>query len=55
MVESRHTWAGPDMVKEATGFAVDVDESTPVTPEIRTDEREALLRIDPDDVSLTEF
>jgi glutaconate CoA-transferase subunit B len=55
MVESRHTWAGPDMVKEATGFAVDVDESTPMTPEIRSDEREALLRIDPDDVSLTEF
>jgi hypothetical protein len=43
------------MVNQATGFPADGDESTPMTPEIRSDEREALLRIDPDDVSLTEF
>jgi glutaconate CoA-transferase, subunit B len=55
MVESRHEWTSPADLKEATGFSIEVDESTPVTPEIRTDERDALLRIDPEGVSLTEF
>jgi len=54
-VESRHSWASPEELAAATGFAIEVDESTPITPEIRTDEREALLRIDPDGVTLTEF
>ncbi len=54
-VESRHSWVSPAELEAATGFAIEVDESTPITPEIRTDEREALLRIDPDGVTLTEF
>ena len=54
-VESRYSWASPEELTAATGFSIEVDESTPITPEIRTDEREALLRIDPEGVTLTEF
>jgi glutaconate CoA-transferase subunit B len=54
-VESRHPWASPAQLIEATGFAIDVDNETPVTPELSTFERSALARIDPNGVSLTEF
>jgi glutaconate CoA-transferase, subunit B len=55
IVESRHSWASPEQLVEATGFAITVDSSTPVTPELSTNERTLLTRIDPNGVSLTEF
>ena len=55
IVESRHSWASPEQLVEATGFAITVDSSTPVTPELSTNERNLLTRIDPNGVSLTEF
>jgi glutaconate CoA-transferase, subunit B len=55
IVESRHSWASPEQLVEATGFAITVDSSTPVTPELSTNERNLLTRIDPIGVSLTEF
>jgi glutaconate CoA-transferase, subunit B len=55
IVESRHSWASPEQLVEATGFAITVDSSTPVTPELSTNERNVLTRIDPNGVTLTEF
>jgi glutaconate CoA-transferase subunit B len=55
IVESRHPWVSPSQLVDATGFAIDVDDSTPTTPELSTDERDLLARIDPNGVSLTEF
>jgi glutaconate CoA-transferase, subunit B len=55
IVESRHSWASPEHLVEATGFAITVDSSTPVTPELSTNERNVLTRIDPNGVTLTEF
>jgi len=55
VVASRHTWASPEDIREATGFAVDVFERTPITQEPTAQELQALRTIDPGDVSLTEF
>jgi glutaconate CoA-transferase, subunit B len=55
IVESRHSWASPEQLVKATGFAITVDSSTPVTPELSTNERNVLTRIDPNGVTLTEF
>jgi glutaconate CoA-transferase subunit B len=54
-VESIHPWVEPGSLRAATGFAIDVDATTPITPLPTLVEREALARIDPAGVSLSEF
>jgi glutaconate CoA-transferase subunit B len=54
-VESRHPWAGPGQVIDATGFMVAVDAATPITQDLTAVERECLARIDSGGVTLTEF
>jgi glutaconate CoA-transferase subunit B len=54
-VESRHPWASPEQVIDATGFTVAVDAATPITQDLTAVERECLARIDSDGVTLTEF
>jgi glutaconate CoA-transferase, subunit B len=54
-VESRHPWVSPEQLLAATGFVLEVTDSTPVTPDVSAAEREAIWRIDPDGVTLTEF
>jgi glutaconate CoA-transferase subunit B len=55
VVESRHPWASPEALIDATGFSISVDTATPITPEPTVAERECLARIDSDGVTLTEF
>lgn len=54
-VESIHPGVTPEQVKTATGFSVEVNGDTPVTPPATEEERAALAEIDPDGVALTEF
>jgi glutaconate CoA-transferase subunit B len=54
-VESRHPWASPEQVIDATGFTVAVDAATPITQDLTAVERECLARIDSGGVTLTEF
>jgi glutaconate CoA-transferase subunit B len=55
VVESRHPWASPEQLIEATGFPICVDAATPITLEPTAGERDCLARIDSDGVTLTEF
>lgn len=55
MVESVHPGVTPDQLKAATGFPIEADASTPVTPPPTPEERAALAAIDPDGVALSEF
>jgi hypothetical protein len=48
-------WASPQQLHDATGFSIDVDDSTPVTPDLSAEEREILVKLDPRGVSLTEL
>jgi glutaconate CoA-transferase subunit B len=54
-VESIHPYADPATVRRETGFAVEVDESTPVTPAPTEGELAALAAVDPEKVRLFEF
>lgn len=54
-VESIHPGVSPDELRAATGFAIDVDAATPVTPPPSTAELTLLARIDPNLVSASEF
>ena len=54
-VEEIYPYTTPDAVRAATGFAVDVDETTPVAPPISDAERATLDAVDPDHVRLIEF
>jgi len=54
-VESIHPYADPAMVRRETGFPVDIDESTPVTPSPTGEEIAALAAVDPAKVRLFEF
>ena len=54
-VESIHPGITPDELRNATGFSIDVDRSTPVTHPPTRQELEALARIDPDGVTRSEF
>jgi glutaconate CoA-transferase subunit B len=54
-VESIHPGVSTDQVRSATGFAVDVDGATPVTPPPTEAELAALARVDPTGVSGSEF
>ncbi|MCC6791622.1 MAG: hypothetical protein IT336_08060, partial [Thermomicrobiales bacterium] len=54
-VESIHPGVAPDDLRAATGFAIEVDESTPVTPPPTVEELAALQTVDPAGVSGSEF
>jgi glutaconate CoA-transferase subunit B len=54
-VVSRHPWASVEAIREGTAFAVQIDESTPVTQIPAAEELAALRKIDQNDVTLTEF
>jgi glutaconate CoA-transferase subunit B len=55
IVESRHPWTTPDALGAATGFPIEVDETTPITPPPSAEEQTALTVLDPTNVSLTEL
>ncbi len=55
VVESLHPGVMPEMLRAATGFAVDVDAATPVTPRPTGEEWAMLREIDPDEVGRSEF
>lgn len=55
VVASRHRWATPEQIREQTGFSVECDDSTPVTDDPTERELDALRRIDPTGVTLSEF
>lgn len=55
VVESIHPGVTPEELRAATGFAINVDASTPVTPAPTPAELAALERIDPGHVSASEF
>jgi glutaconate CoA-transferase subunit B len=54
-VESIHPSVTPATLKSATGFPIDVDEATPVTPAPTARELAALAEVDPTAVSGSEF
>ncbi len=54
-VESIHPYATPDQVRVQTGWPVNVDDSTPRTPEPSAEELKALAAVDPQNVRLIEF
>jgi glutaconate CoA-transferase, subunit B len=54
-VESIHPAVTPDSLRAATGFAIEVDGSTPVTPAPTENELAALAAVDPAGVSGSEF
>ena len=54
-VESVHPFSGPDAVRLATGFAVDVGPDTPITPTPTHEELAALREIDPTGVVAAEL
>jgi glutaconate CoA-transferase, subunit B len=54
-VESLHAGVSPELLKAATGFQVDVDETTPMTPPPNERELRLLAEIDPNRVSASEF
>ncbi len=55
VVESIHPGVTPGALRAATGFAIEVDGSTPVTPTPTDDELAALAEVDPTGVSGSEF
>jgi glutaconate CoA-transferase, subunit B len=55
VVESIHPGVSPDHLIAATGFEIDVDESTLITPEPTETELAALAAVDPDGVTFSEF
>ena len=55
VVESRHEWVRPDELKAATGFSIEVGESTAVSPPPSAEELRILHAIDPRNVALTEI
>lgn len=55
VVESIHPGVTPDQLRVATGFAIDVDETTPRTASPTSVELEALNAVDPGHVSASEF
>jgi glutaconate CoA-transferase subunit B len=55
VVESIHPGVTPDQLIAATGFPIDVDETTLETPAPTAAEREALAAVDPEGVSFSEF
>jgi glutaconate CoA-transferase subunit B len=54
-VEQLYLYTTPDAVRTATGFALDVDDTTPVAPPPTDTELAALASIDPENVRLLEF
>jgi glutaconate CoA-transferase subunit B len=54
-VESIHPGMTPEALRAATGFPIDVDAATPVTPEPTARELALLDEIDPERVSASEF
>lgn len=54
-VEEIYPYTTPDAVRAATGFAVDVDDTTTVAPEPTQAERAALDTVDPERIRLIEF
>lgn len=55
VVESIHPGVAPETLIEQTGFAIEVDERTPVTPPPTPEELAALEAVDPEHVRLIEF
>jgi glutaconate CoA-transferase subunit B len=55
VVESIHPGVTPREVIAATGFAIEADEGTPVTPPPTPEELAAMEAVDPDHVSASEF
>jgi glutaconate CoA-transferase subunit B len=55
VVESIHPGVSPEQLIAATGFEIDVDESTLITPEPTDAELAALAAVDPDGVTYSEF
>jgi glutaconate CoA-transferase subunit B len=55
VVESIHPGIEPQTLIAATGFPIEVDRDTPVTPPPTAAELAALARVDPDLVSASEF
>lgn len=55
IVDSIHPGVSPEDLIAATGFAIGVDETTPITPPPTEEELTALARIDPTGVSFSEF
>ncbi|MDQ3466749.1 MAG: CoA-transferase [Chloroflexota bacterium] len=54
-VASLHPGVTPAMVRDATGFAVDVGPATPITPPPTERELAALAELDPGQISASEF
>ncbi|MFQ5593982.1 MAG: CoA-transferase subunit beta [Anaerolineae bacterium] len=54
-VESIHPYCSPQEVRKATGWPVDVDDTTPITPLPTREEIAALQTVDPDTVREIEF
>ncbi len=54
-VESIHPYSTPDELRDATGWPLDVDDKTPLTPPPTTEELAALEAIDPEAVRRIEF
>ena len=54
-VESLHPGVTPEMMRDATGFPVEVGPETPVTPPPTSEEVATLRAIDPDGVVRSEF
>ncbi len=55
VVESIHPGVTPEQLREQTGFAIEVDASTPVTPAPTEAELAALAEVDPERVIESEF
>jgi glutaconate CoA-transferase subunit B len=55
VVESIHPGVTPEQLREQTGFAIEVDASTPVTPAPTEAELAALAAVDPERVIESEF
>lgn len=55
VIESIHPGVAPEAVVEQTGFAVEIDRRTPVTPPPTAEELAALDEVDPEQVRLIEF
>jgi glutaconate CoA-transferase subunit B len=54
-VESIHPGVTPEALRAATGFSIDVDDRTAVTPAPSDEELATLAEVDPDGVSGSEF
>ncbi|HET8523437.1 MAG TPA: CoA-transferase [Thermomicrobiales bacterium] len=54
-VESIHPGVSPDQLRDATGFPIQVDSTTPITPPPTAEELASLNAVDPGRVSASEF